>query len=360
MKPVSSDLTHKREVISLKARISQLARENKSLIKQTNLWDQVLNLIQESVVALAPVKYPVYRAKDQDSSPETLGIHVTDTHYGEVVSLKATNGFNEYNIAIAVRRLEAYSEKIQDFVKNKLKGLNLHRAVIFITGDVVSGLIHDELIRTNEVGIISQSVEASHYLAQFVRDIAGIFPDVHVVCTVGNHGREKQKREAKGQDQSFDRLVYLLLKKELRDQPNITWDIPQSPYAVTQIEGQWFLSQHGNHAVGPSAFGIPWYSITRMAAKLAALFLTKGIIVQYIVMGHFHQRASIPWGARRRVILSASMKGADEYATSDLGAGDEASQTIFGVTHKIGVTWEWPINLQNVGKTPKRYTLYTE
>ncbi len=358
---VSEETLHEKgELASRDARIRVLLKENNLLIKRGNLWEQVKGLLEDSVRSLASVKYPIAVPESKESSPETFCVQLTDWHYAEVVSYKETNGFNQYNRAIAVRRLEAYSEKIRSFVKNQLKGLNFHKCVVFITGDMVSGLIHDELIRTNETGIISQSVEAAHYVAQFLREIASIFPEVQVVCVTGNHGREKQKREVKGNKESFDRLVYLIVKMKLDDQKNVTFDIPEAPYAITKVEGRWILSQHGNHGIGPSSFGIAAYGILRMAAKLAAMFLTKNIVVSTIIMGHKHHEWTIPWGAGRLVLLGPSIKGADEYSMNDLGVGDEAGQLIFGYTHKVRVTWRWVINLQDVGKKPKRFTLYSE
>lgn len=358
--PVTDEIKHKRELASLRARVSQLLREQKILLKQANLWEQLKALVVETTVALSPVEYPVADIGAKESSPETFCIQLTDWHYGEVVSLKETAGVNRYNRQIAVRRLEAYSEMIRDWVGNKLKGLNFHRAVVFVTGDMVSGLIHDELVRTNEVGIISQSVEAAHYLAQFLKEVATVFPEVHVVCTVGNHGRDKQKKEAKGQQQSFDRLVYLMVKEKLANQKNLTWDIPEAVYAVTEVEGHWICSQHGNHAVGASPLGIIGYSLIRMASKLLNIFMEQGKPISLTLVGHKHTEQLASWALRKKVLMGPALKGADEFSINDLGYADDAGQLCFGFHKKVGKTWSWVFNLQNVGERPLRYTLYQE
>ena len=70
---------------------------------------------------------------------------LSDTHFDEVVKPEEIQFRNEYNREIAVKRLEAYFQKIILLTNDYVTGIDYEGIVLFLGGDIFSGDIHEEL-----------------------------------------------------------------------------------------------------------------------------------------------------------------------------------------------------------------------
>ncbi len=299
----------------------------------------------------APVPVPEWAHADF-AVPNSHGIPVlflSDVHAGEVVNKREMQGRNEYDWAIMERRLDklfataGYLPTL--LVQSKPVGI-----YVILGGDMVSGDIHDELRETNELGPVEASERLPSLLVGHLRLLADKFGNVHVKGVAGNHGRSRQKPQAKLYTKSnFDWLIYRTTQKiiEALGDERFTFEFPESRDLRFDIFGRRFLLTHGDQfrggdgmigGIGPIMRG----DVRKRTNAAFGLPLDNGLDAAYdtIMMGHWHQTIFTPY-----LIVNGSVKGLDEYAAAINVRQEGPAQWLFNVHPKYGIIWPNPIYL---------------
>jgi len=229
---------------------------------------------------------------------------------------------------------------------DKLSNYRFRKLHVFMLGDLVSGVIHDELRVNDEVGIVEQMILATDILAEALLMLCQAFPEVHIASVVGNHGRVSEERYFKGKaTNNYDYLVSHMLERMLSGQPNLTWNIPKSFYTVEQVENERFLLLHGD--VVKSWMGIPFYGLQRAYLKWHALHVDYGKPFDHMIVGHYHNPNRMTM-VRNELIINGCIKGGDEYSIGAIAAACDPSQTLFGVHPRKGITHYWVIKTAHI------------
>lgn len=328
------------EIEKLKARSSYLQKMNKMLLREIETKNLIAETIENTIKALEPAPY-IKPQIPRHSTVESAVAVFSCWHIGETVDPKQVNFLNEYNMDIFIKRLQYLTDKIIKFTTENMKSHRFDEIVLLFTGDMVSGIIHDELIETNNLTITEQAMIGAYVTAQAVREIASVFPKVRVLGVVGNHGRISSKKYYKNkQVTSWDYVFYYTLKLLLSKQSNIEFLLPQSAIAGIEIKGHKFLVFHGDQIRGWA--GIPFYGLNRTTTRFMQIFSAQSEFYRYFVTSHYHTKASIQAGYGEQ-ILNGSLKGTDEYSIAS-GLSNDPYQLLFGVHEKYGKTWELNIN----------------
>ncbi len=259
---------------------------------------------------------------------------VSDLHYGENVDPTQIQGLNTYNVDIAKQRLNRLFSNASDLLLTHLSGSYYDGLVVSMGGDMVSGNIHEEIQRTNDVEMLQACVDLSKHLASGLRMLAKEFPLIRVPCVVGNHGRMERKPTAKGKSENnFDQFMYHFLLLELRDVPNVHLHITNSAdYDFKLYETRYRLT-HGDQFKGGAGVGGIWPSLFK-----GDLRKRKRDGYDYLELGHFHQ-----YGIINNIIVNGSLKGYDEYAYLNNFDFQRAMQALW-VTHpRYGMTIQMPV-----------------
>lgn len=214
-------------------------------------------------------------------------------------------------------------------------------------GDLVSGIIHDELKQNDEVGIVKQMLHAVDAIAEAILMLCQEFEEVRVTSVVGNHGRVSEKYYFKGKaNNNFDYLVSKMLEKLTADQPNLSWNVPESFWAMEEVCGDTFFLSHGDFVRSWS--GIPWYGLSRAYLKWRTLAADYGISFDHMVIGHFHN-PNVFTMVRGMMFVNGSTKGGDEYAIGAISAACDPVQLLFGMNPtRRGPTSIWHVNSAHI------------
>jgi predicted phosphodiesterase len=272
----------------------------------------------------------------------------SDWHWGEVVDKRETGGLNEFNREIAEARVARLVNSTVALLRD-YGGTNPEYPGIWVMlgGDMVSGLIHDELVETNWGNIVTQAIEVSAAITGALLRLADEFGKVWVVGVVGNHGRTTSKPRAKGRStDSYDRAVYHSIKSKLAGDARITITIPDDTDYLFEVYGHRFLLTHGDSLGVKGGDGIigALGPIARGAVKLRNSEGQVGRDFDTIVMGHWHQY--IPRGDALGVIVNGTLKGYDEYARLYLRARfAQPCQALWLVSPKHGIAAQWAVYL---------------
>ena len=269
-----------------------------------------------------------YEIKKHSINPNHKGIiHLTDLHFNELVSLPS----NKYDFEIASKRLKKLAIKAAQYFKL----WNITDIGIFCTGDFInSDRRIDEML--NMATTRAQSVfVAIKILEQFIHELS---QDFNIVFSGGSGNESRIQQDLGFSDlaasDNYDFTIYNILKYLFADKP-IKFEFGNSNEIVCEFNGQNILLLHGYNF---SRNNIPERQISEVIAK----YNDKGIVVNFVIFGHFH--SSI---ISERYARGGSLVGANSYSTYLLDYSSSASQNIH-IVSKTGEIDSIKIDLQDV------------
>ncbi len=272
---------------------------------------------------------------------------LSDIHYGETIFKDQVGGYNEYNPAVARKRVMKWADKVVDLALNHMgRGQEKYPGLIcMFGGDMIGGDIHEELAWTNAKTTIQSVNEVTDLLAGAIDNLATSFGKIFIPAVVGNHGRTTKKRHNKNMVfTNYDWGIYCNLERYFKDNKHIQFMIPHEADARFNVFGHRYLLTHGDTlgvkggdgiigSIGPIIRGS--LKVHRSSAQIGKDFDT-------IVMAHWHQYISL-----KRIIVNNAVKGFDEYAHLQLRADPSVASQALWFTHpEHGITARWEVYLE--------------
>ena len=303
----------------------------RELLKQRSLEARITDMLYSVLVAADPIEVPEIVVSEHNSTSEhTLVALLSDLHIGEVVKPEQVGGLDEYNLEVFDRRINKWADNLLYLTELKRTRLDVPRLEIFGLGDFVSGEIHDELVRTNEVHIIEQVYYAVKHISEVLLRLAPHYEHITFTGVVGNHGRNARKPYAKDkQTLSFDFLIYQMLGMVLKNQKTIEFIIPESFFHYREVLDYRFILMHGDGI--RSSLGVPVYGLNRMRSQLRDI-IGREHQFDHIVLGHYHHFIQTDF-----FTINPSMKGTDEYAVSGFFGANRPTQVLLTLHEEHGI-----------------------
>lgn len=138
---------------------------------------------------------------------------ISDWHYG----MDFTNYWNNYNPDIARERIV----KLQDMVTKTIVDEGISRLHIVNLGDMIAGRIHLTIRLESRIDVITQTIEVSEILAEFIHALSQYTKIDYYDCA-DNHSRlEPNKKEALNLE-TLQRIIPWYLQTRLSNQNDIT------------------------------------------------------------------------------------------------------------------------------------------
>jgi len=344
----------KRKIINVQrdAKIETGAVDNlrEELVTSHKIRDGILGLAE---AATPPVTY--YPEKSHRAGGERSALlHISDMHLGEHVDIEEMDGLNSYNPDICQNRMRRLFQTAGSLLTEHWKGDPLEELVVVFGGDMISGIIHDELLRTNDLTSVGQVDMAASILAgglQYLRKVLPRTP-MRVYTTPGNHSRLQQKPSVKTQGiDSYDTLISWMVERHVAHDDGIEFFYSGSGEALFNIYGWWVMAQHGHMGAGGTGglYG-PAYKQVRSMYKAHWTYARRGRGFHYAIEGHNHTTTHLPFG-----IANGSVIGYNEYAGHKLKADPEvAKQNLIVFERQLGIIARQDIYLGH----PEEGTLY--
>lgn len=310
--------------------------------KEIFLKEEFLSVFKEVMEANPIILHkPVKPVKKSDKNlNRSLVVHFSDTHYGCNIDSKEVDNLNSFNWTVAARR-SAFL--IDQAVTYKPQHRDQTELVILINGDIIAGVIHDQewgvdLLTTQFAGALSIFSQAISYGAQY-------FKSVRVICTPGNHGRAMHKsskdRATSHKWDSYENMIYIALREMFREKyKNVSFEIPESPYAIATIQGHKFMITHGDTVinVGNPGRNLNMKSINEQINKANSQLIPGDENFAAIVVGHVHVSTVQETDSGTMLLINGTLSGLDPYAHSLGIYSKNATQQIFEVVpgHAVG------------------------
>ncbi len=202
--------------------------------------ESFLEMLQRLIDDVKPISLSYRRNYEYNSvSDNDVICHLTDIHTG----INIDNWFNKFNTDILKNRLWNYLNQLFD-----IQDLHGSENCYIIIGEVMSGLIHENLRLENNENVIQQFITISGLLSEFIGEIANHFNNVFVYTTPGNHSRVIAHKDSCFKGENFDILIPHYLKASLQnfDNVHIEDNYEDCDIARFNVRGYKVYSVHGD------------------------------------------------------------------------------------------------------------------
>lgn len=276
-----------------KIKLSDARIEYNRLVRQEarkeSYADMVKRIICENV---EPMNIPVHYALFNSSTD--LLCHLSDIHTG----IEIHNWKNTFDENILKDRIEKFTSDILD-----IRGMHQSENCYLVIGEILSGLIHNNLRLQNNMDLMEQFKYVSELIAAMLSRMANHFNHIYVYITPGNHSRISPKKEDALDGENMDLLLPFYLKARMQNFENISIceNNIDPEIAMFSIRGNNIFASHG-HKDSPS----------NVVQNFTMMFNLKPDIV---LLGHRHTN-SMETVYDTKVIQSGCVSGSDNYATS--------------------------------------------
>jgi hypothetical protein len=265
---------------------------------------------------------------------------LSDLHFGEVVFAGQVNDINQYNTDIAKRRLRRVVDGSVKLLRQTLSPGEFGGMVVVFGGDMVEGVIHDEIRDTSDETVMQAVITLHDQLVPTLKLLCDEFGRVHVPCVVGNHGRlDRKPRQKMGPALNFDWLMYQFIARTIGGDPKyknrITFQIPDGYECSWRVHGVCYMLTHGDSFKGGDGITGPLIPWMRGDLKARKSYSAMGLPYDVMVMGHWHQLRFLG-----KIIVNGSLVGYNEYAAKNHFEFEPPVQALF-LTHPTrGLTFQ--------------------
>lgn len=267
---------------------------------------------------------------------------LNDTHFDEFVDPAGISYVNGYNREIATKRLDKYFKSVVRLGRDYYGGFRMEGLVQALAGDMVSGVIHEELAASNCYPITETLLYYSALIVSGLEMELEQFKTIFVPGVVGNHGRLKPKVTFKGAVQdNWDFLLYEMVADKFRNNKHVTFYIPTSPDAYYPVYDTRYCLTHGNQFRGGNGWAGPLMPVMKGDSKKKERQNKLKRPYDVLVCGHFHSQRWLS-----RAIMSGSLIGYNEYASANNLEFEVPRQAFWLTDPEHGVTMTAPIHCQ--------------
>lgn len=316
-------------VESTTPQVRLLLRENEQLkaklLRGQGLEDILINAVQEVLGDPAPV--PEAPEIDLGVGGEEIAVlHVSDTQIG-----KRTSSFDH---VVAAERLMALGKKTAEITAMRRSAAKIDSLRVYLGGDIVE---HENLFGSQphhiSIPLIDQATNHGPAMLEgMLRLLMDHFPKVHVLGVVGNHGRAGHMGGTQAEVTNWDRVLYRTLRARMGESKRLTWDIPDTWYAVDRVYDWGSLVVHGDQIRGGFG-GFPWYGTAKRAWGWIDSIPRAW---DYLWFGHFHTYASAVLNYRT-FLANGTLESDNTYAQEQLSAAGWPCQRLafFNARHGL-------------------------
>ncbi len=298
---------------------------------------------RDAALAIDLAAIPKPTVDRRKGTPETAVVLLGDWQLGKRTPT--------YTSDIAADRIRLMARKVATLTAIQRADHPVNECHVRLLGDMVEG----ETIFPGQSFQIDSSLYAQHFrvaelTVEFIRSMLTLFRSVHVTAVIGNHGRIGRRGEY-NLETNADRFAYRTAQLILRDEPRVTWNIPEGDgesywYAIDRIGDVGSLTFHGYNLKGHAGF--PWYGLGKKVGgwALGAIEEWHSLGVTEVDFGHWHQPTRVTLN-RITARCNGSTESTNLYAQENLAAMGRPSQGLRFVHPRRGTTCEYTVYLDH-------------
>ena len=293
-------------------KISDERVQNRAYVRKLSREEtlkEIALLTAESMSDKKALTIPNYQSKKLNTEKEAI-LCIGDWHYG----MDFKNPWNEYSPEICKKRVSQLRDETIKYLKaNKCSKLHLVNLQ-----DLIAGRIHLGIRLESRFDVVTQTMEVSEILAEFISDLSKVCP-VNYYDSLDNHSRlEVIKNDAQDLE-TLCRMIPWYLKERLKKNKKVT--ICENTYGHDLVTfeslGHKIIASHGDRDTKGRAL-----NLAGMTKEFYDLILT----------AHLHHFWADSCN-NMAMIGNGSLMGTDTFA-KNLRLNSDPSQTLIIVSPK--------------------------
>ena len=242
--PSTSRIKIEREEIRRRAKLHR----STSLTATSNaLFLQQMQEMAEHVFKgrIMPSEYSLKKRNPLDVERD-LNVLLSDLHFRALLDPREVP--LAYGPKEERRRFAAIMAQAADWKPQYRKNTRL---LLHILGDIIQNMLHDD---RDGAPLAEQVCAAIWYISHAVEYVSQNFPFVEVMCTPGNHGRNRARHQNRAIHQKWDAIethIYYACYMASIHLKNVKWHIPYAPYYTWDSFGMRGFGTHGDTVLEP-------------------------------------------------------------------------------------------------------------
>ena len=288
-----------------------------------------------SLKGIAPTQSKPPKQTKQTKHDATMVVLLSDIHCEETVRPETVNGLNSFDLDVCQARLEELQERFFTMLAHERELTRIERVVLWLGGDLISGMIHPELAEENALHPLAAIRWIGERLRGFLDAVAGNAKEIVIATSCGNHGRTTEKLRTNEADTSYEHHLYLTMRAA-ETRKNVQWLVGEGHLNYVNLNGFKIRFCHG-HAVryqgGIGGIHVP------LNKAIAAWDATER--ADLTCLGHWHQ---FSWGRAGRYVSNGSVIGHSAYAVRIKATYEPPCQAAIVIDHgRREVTKAYPL-----------------
>ncbi len=261
----------------------------------------------------------------------------SDWHVAEKVTRGQTNGINQFTLAIAKARAEAFFRNGLRLTKMASHDVTVDTVVLALLGDFITGHLHLDAVENNNLPPVEETLFAQSLIVSGIEYILKNSAYKLVIpCHSGNHGRTtKFSHFGSENGHSLEYFMYNSIANYFRNEPRVNISIPEGSHSYIDIYGYRVRFLHGHdvkYGGGVGGITIPINKAIAQWDKIKTSSLT--------CLGHFHQKFD-----GGNFIVNGSLIGYNAFALSIKASAERPQQQFVLIDKARGKTLVAPILL---------------
>ncbi len=326
--------------------IHNLKKTGSYVSKLENVVGEKLNIeaLVKDVIAKLDVKVnkkkPVKRKKSYGEKVDLVAI-LNDLHIGQKIDPEEIGGLNKFDLQEAARRVAMFVKEVasyKDYKRDQVDTLHLG-----LNGDLAAGIIHGVTTHSQHL-MVHQMNALLHILSNALEYLRQDFDKIKVYGIAGNHDRmihkEHGKRAINEVYDSYANIAFYALSAIFKNNKDVTFDFPKTPYAFMELPAGRAMMAHGDH-VFSKALGNVGKSINVAGLTNAIRDFNNGEIakgnkpIKLLILAHVHCFAHFITVDGVEVYVAPSLSGIDMFAHSLTINNNMCAQVVFESTPKF-------------------------
>ena len=331
----ASQLAADAELARLRAELASYRKRYAAALEQIDRERERADaLVSLQGLTAKPAK-PLTKTVKGKRHAATMVVLLSDIHCEETVRPETVNGLNSFDLDVCEARLAELQERFFTMLAHERTLADIDRVVVWMGGDLISGMIHPELAEENSLHPLAAIRWIGERLRGFLDAISDSAREVIVATSCGNHGRTTEKLRTNEADTSYEHHLYLTMRAA-ETRPNVRWQIGEGHLNYLDLDGFVVRFCHG-HAVRYQG-GIGGIHVPLNKAIAAWNATTHADLT---CLGHWHQ---FSWGRAGRYVSNGSVIGHSAYAVRIKATYEPPCQAAIVIDHgRREVTKAYPL-----------------
>lgn len=235
---------------------------------------------------------------------------------------------NKYSLAVCEERFNKLLSDVVGYIIRR----NIFKLQIVGLGDTVQGILRLTDLKLNETSVVEATIMVARMIACFLNELSAYCWVDYYHTPTSNHGQNRplgsKASEFAAEDMEYviGNYIYDMLQKNERVFVHLN---DGCDYIEIPIFNYNVMAMHG-------------HTIKNLETALRDLSSTHRKLIDYLVIGHYHNAKVIPGNEHEshdtEVLMCPSFQGTDPYALNKLGKSSKAACKMFIFDEKYGCT----------------------